>query len=405
MAKIVVLGGCGQVGSYAVRTLASMDDVSEVVVADIALDRAQALAAEIGSGKVKSLRVDALDPESVRAAIRGCRVVLNCTGPFYKFVPTILRTVIQEKIDYVDVCDDVDVTLEILGWDADAKRAGITALIGMGSSPGITNLMARYAADHLLDEVEAVDIFHAHGGEPVEGEGVIGHRLHCMSIEIPMFLDGELKHVSFFREDGVALRQKVDFYRLGKAIQVYPYPHPEQVTIPRYIPARRVTNKGTVLPDRYFELIAGLCEAGLTRREPLDVKGHPVSPYDFAVAYILRERERILKETRFGKQRGCVKVVVEGKKAGKPLSFVFSIASESQALGEGTGIPAALGALLMARGKVSGKGVLPPEGCVNPADFLDLVGSVLKPQAGGKSFEGVLVESIDDQGRVQTMQM
>jgi saccharopine dehydrogenase (NAD+, L-lysine forming) len=405
MSKIVVLGGCGQVGSFAVRTLAAMEGISGVVVGDIALDKAQALAAQIGSRKVTSLHVDALDPESVRKAITGSDVVLNCTGPFYKFVPTILRTVIQEKINYVDVCDDVDVTLEILGWDADAKAAGITALIGMGSSPGVTNLMARYAADQLLDEVDAVDIFHAHGGEPVEGEGVIGHRLHCMSIDIPMFLDGELKHVSFFREDGVALRQEVDFYRLGEKIRVYPYPHPEQVTIPRYIPARRVTNKGTVLPDKYFELIAQLCEAGLTSRTPLDVKGQSVSPYDFAVAYILRERERILKETRFGQQRGCVKVVVEGKKAGKKHTFVFSIASESQALGEGTGVPAALGAVLMAQGKISVKGVVPPEGCVNPVDFLGLIGQVLKPDASGKSFEGVLVESIDAQGRVEKMKM
>jgi len=63
------------------------------------------------------------------------------------------------------------VTLEILGGHEDARRAGITALIGMGSLAGVTNLMARYAADHLLDEVEAVDIFHAHGGEPWKRRG------------------------------------------------------------------------------------------------------------------------------------------------------------------------------------------------------------------------------------------
>jgi len=406
MAKIVVLGGCGQVGSYAVRTLASFDEFSRVVVGDIDADKARALAAEIGLAKVEPCRVDALDPESIRAAIRGADLVLNCTGPFYKFVRTVLGTVIAEKIDYCDVCDDVDVTLDILEMDQEAKQAGITALIGMGSSPGITNLMAKFAADHLLDEVEAIDIFHAHGGEPQEGEGVIGHRLHCMSIDIPMFLDGELKHVSFFRRDGIALREKVNFHLLGKRkIRVYPYPHPEQVTLPRFIPTRRVTNKGTVLPDQYFELIMDLCRAGLTGRDPLEVKGRTVTPYDFAVAYILRERERILRETRFGVQRGCVKVVVEGKKAGGPHRYVFSIASQNQALGEGTGIPAALGATLMIQGKANGKGVLPPEGCLDPADFLSLVKRVLKPGAGGRSFEGVLVESIDAEGKIEEIRI
>jgi saccharopine dehydrogenase (NAD+, L-lysine-forming) len=226
-----------------------------------------------------------------------------------------------------------------------------------------------------------------------------------MSIDIPMFLNGRLEHVSFFREDGIALRQEVDFYRIGKGIRVYPYPHPEQVTLPRYIPARRVTNKGTVLPDRYFELIMDLCRLGFTSREGVSVKGHPVAPRDFAVAYIVRERERILRETNFGVQRGCVKVVVQGKKAGKPHTFVFSIASENQALGEGTGIPAALGAILVIQGKVKGKGVLPPEGSIDPSDFLGLIKRVLKPDASGKSFEGVLVESVDEAGKVEELRI
>ena len=92
----------------------------------------------------------------------------------------------------------------------------------MGSSPGATNLLAKFAADHLLDETDAIDIFHAHGGEPIEGEGVIGHRFHCMRIDIPMFLDGELRHVKFFKKDGRALRRTFDFPALGNDIKVYP---------------------------------------------------------------------------------------------------------------------------------------------------------------------------------------
>ena len=403
MARITVLGGCGTVGSFAVKTLASLDAFSEVVIGDIDAQKAGRLASSIGSKKVSAQRVDALNPESIHKSIQGCDVVLNCTGPFYKFVPTILRAVIEAAINYVDVCDDVDVTRDILDMDNAAKRAGITALIGMGSSPGITNLMAKFAADQLLDEVDSIDIFHAHGGEPTEGEGVIAHRLHCMSIDIPMFLDGQLRYVKFFDPEGIALQEEVDFYRLGNKIRVYPYPHPEQVTIPNHIKVRRVTNKGTVLPDQYYELIKDLCKLGLASKEPLDVKGQKLTPYDFAIAYILAQREKILKQTRFGAQRGCVKVVVAGKKKGRPHQFVFSIASQTQALGEGTGVPAAIGAVLMHQGKIKGKGVLPPEGCVNPADFLDLIRKVLKPEKEGKSFEGVMVESIDEAGNVEKL--
>jgi len=408
MSTAVVLGGCGAVGSVAVKTLAGQDLFSKIIIGDINAARGAELVSECGPGKASFTRIDAEDGESLRRCISGTDLVVNCIGPFYKTVKRILQVVIEEKINYVDVCDDVDVTLEILGMDAAAKNAGITALIGMGSSPGATNLLARFAADNLLDETEAVDIFHAHGGEPVEGEGVIGHRFHCMQIDIPMFLDGELKYVRFFEPEGKALRRTFDFPALGNGIRVYPYPHPEQVTLPKYIKLKQVTNRGTVLPDEYYSLTKDLCRLGLSDRTPVQVKGQTVIPCEFAMAYIIRERERILAETGFGRQRGCCSVVVRGKKNGEDIEYRFHMASRSQALGEGTGIPAAIGAMLMAQGKITEKGVFPPEGCVDPNDFIALVSTVMaadKDKEGNEAFTGVLVEKIDAAGNVKTLKI
>lgn len=408
MSTVVVLGGCGAVGSVAVKTLAGQDVFSRIIIGDMNEKRATEIIAACCPEKVAFTRLDAEQPESIRKAVSGAGLVVNCIGPFYKTVKKILQIVIEEKINYVDVCDDVDVTLEILSMDGAAKAAGITALIGMGSSPGATNLLARFAADNLLDETEAVDIFHAHGGEPIEGEGVIGHRFHCMRIDIPMFLDGELKYVKFFEPEGKALRRTFDFPALGNGIRVYPYPHPEQVTLPKYIALKQVTNRGTVLPDEYYSLTKDLCRLGLSDRTPVQVKGQTVVPYDFAMAYIIRERERILAETNFGRQRGCCSVVVRGKKDGENIEYRFHMASRSQALGEGTGIPAAIGAMLMARGKITEKGVFPPEGCVNPNDFIDLVSRVMatdKKTGDKESFTGVLVEKVDAAGNVVTLEM
>ena len=404
MPKVIVLGGAGAVGRVAARTLAMHDAFDHVVLGDIDTARAEEVARGLGPD-VSVVHVDAGDRASVRAAIEGCDVVLNCTGPFYKFVQATLEAVIDAGIDYVDVCDDVDVTLDILELDAAAKVAGVTALIGMGSSPGVTNLLARFAAESLLDETEAIDIYHAHGGEPFEGEGVIAHRFHCMSIDVPMFLDGELRYVKFFEPEGVALRERVDFHGLGDGVLVYPYPHPEQVTLPKHLKLRRVTNKGTVLPDTYYDLIRDLCHLGMTGREPLDVRGQAVTPYDFAIAFILRERERILKETAFGSQRGCVKVVASGSKGGAAQTFVFSMSSQDQALGEGTGVPAAMGTILMARGKVQGPGVMPPEACVKPLDFLGLMRPIIELSQKGRSFDGLVVERFDAEGNVKRIEM
>lgn len=402
MSRVTVLGGCGAVGSVAARTLAKNPEFSEVVVADHNIKKARAIAGKLRGKKVTAVQFNALDEASVKKAVRGSDVVLNCVGPFYSTVKPILTAVIKSGIDYVDVCDDVDVTVDILKMDRAAKKAGVTAVIGMGSSPGVTNLLGKLAADQLLDETDSIDIFHTHGGEPVEGEGVIGHRFHCMSIDIPMYMDGRLQYVKYFEPSGIALRETFNFPLLGE-IPLFPYPHPEQVTMPKYIKCRRVTNKGSVLPIEYYTLTGELCRLGLASVKPVDVKGVKVKPYDFAIAYILRERERILKETRFGRQRGCLSVVAKGKKGGKYREYRFHMASRSQALGEGTGIPAALGAILMNRGKIASKGVLPPEACINPSEFVAMVPEVfnIKKAAGGTdAFSGFLVESVDETGAV-----
>ena len=396
MHKVIVLGGCGAVGSVAVRTLTQMGEWSEIRIGDINLSQAQQNASELGDDRLQAVHVDAMDRASVTDAIAGCDIVLNCVGPFYKSVKTILGAVLDAGINYVDVCDDVDVTLEILDWDQRAKQSGTLALIGMGASPGTTNLFAKYVADNFLDECESVDIFHTHGGEPVEGPGVIGHRFHCMSIPIPMFLDGQLKYVEYFEEDGIALRQTFDFPMVGKDIPIFPYPHPEQVTLPRYMDLKQVTNKGSVLPLDYYLLTAEACKLGLASREPVDVQGHSVAPYDFAIAFLINERERILKEQNFGSQCGCMSVVVKGIKDGEAIEYRMHIASESAGLGDGTGIPAAIGTTLLSQGSIAATGVLPPEACVDPGQYIAAALSL--PQIGSTS--SISIEQVRADGTV-----
>jgi len=406
MNKVVVLGGCGAVGSVAVRTLARFSGFESIVIGDMNEARAKEIAHEAGP-KVSFVAVDASDPAGVRTAIAGAKIVLNCVGPFYKTVKTILTTVIDAGIDYVDICDDVDVTLDILNLHETAKTAGITALIGMGASPGATNLLAKLIIENQLDEADSVDIFHCHGGEPTEGPGVIGHRFHCMSIDIPMFLDGKLQYVKYFEPDGIALRQSFDFPILGPT-PIYPYPHPEQVTLPRFLKLRQVTNKGSVLPIDYYHLTGEMCRLGLSSREPLEVNGQPIIPYDFAVAFLIRERDRLLKEGQFGSQRGCMSVIVKGRKEGAAREIRVHMFSGESGLGDGTGIPAAIGVMLMEQGKIKTKGVLPPEGCVDTGDFMALALSVMSESAkdrGGKRSASLVFETIKADGSVSRVEM
>jgi saccharopine dehydrogenase (NAD+, L-lysine-forming) len=97
-------------------------------------------------------------------------------------------------------------------------------------------------------------------------------------------------------------------------------------------------------------------------------------------------------------------VIARGKKDGKDREYRFHMGSRSQALGEGTGLPAAGGTLLLAQGKIARKGVFPPEGGINPLDFLEIIPSIMKlddRKEGGESFGGVIVEEVDETGKVK----
>jgi saccharopine dehydrogenase (NAD+, L-lysine-forming) len=100
---------------------------------------------------------------------------------------------------------------------------------------------------------------------------------------------------------------------------------------------------------------------------------------------------------------GCLKIVVKGYKESDSNTYVFSMSSRGQGMGEGTGIPAAIGAIIMATGKIKEKGVLPPEACVNPMDLLELAKTSVKA-SGGKGFP-IVIEHIDKDGKSQTVNL
>ena len=403
MSKVTILGGSGAVGSIATETLASSGVFSEITVADINFAAARKLVGKLKGAKLSVAELDAENPHSIRRAIGGSAVVLNCVGPFYKHGPTIMKAVIEAKINYVDVCDDFDATEKLLAMDDKAKKAGVSALIGMGSSPGVANVLVRFCADSLLDQVEAVDIYHAHGGEKIEGAAVVKHRIHSMKVDIPMFLDGKFTTVNLFEDSGKALEEETEFKDVG-TYSVYGYPHPETITLPKYLKGvKRVTNLGLVLPPAYAELIKGMVRLDITDEKPIEVQGHKVIPLEFAVAYILSQREKLMKEAGINQPMGCLKIVVKGYKDGGKNTYIFSMSSRGQGMGEGTGIPAAIGAILMGTGKITEKGVLPPEACVNPMDLLELAKTKVKT-AGGKGFP-IAIEHIDKDGKSQNINL
>jgi saccharopine dehydrogenase (NAD+, L-lysine-forming) len=385
MGAVVVLGGAGGVGRVAVEALTLIDSVDQVVVADFdGAAAAQVVAALGGGDRIRSVAVDVTDRAALVDLLRGADVVLNCVGPFYKFAAPTLRAAIEAGVGYVDICDDLDATKALLELDAEARAAGVTALIGMGNSPGLANIFVKLCAEQLLDEVTSAEIMHIHGGEPTEGAAVLKHRIHAMVNDVPLFVDGEMIAVRQLEESGERFVHVEDFPDLGP-FPVYPYPHPETITLPRAFPSlRKATNLGVVYPLAYFQMTQDLVRVGLGGYEPIAAGGVEVAPVDVAVALLQQERPRLLAEAGVTEPGGCLRVVVGGTKDGEAHTYVCSLSSAGAGAGEGTGIPAALGAALHQRGELEGgPGVHAPEGAVPVAALLDLAGQVVAKMSIG----------------------
>src|SRR5689334_15764691 len=152
--RIIVLGGCGFMGSEVTRDLATTSDFDEIVIADADLDRARALAMELGGDRVRAISADAANEAGLIETLRGFDVVANCTT--YHFGLVASRAAIQAGVNYLDLGGLFN-TPRQLELDEIARRAGVTLCLGCGATPGVTNLMARRAADQ-MDQVDEVHI-------------------------------------------------------------------------------------------------------------------------------------------------------------------------------------------------------------------------------------------------------
>lgn len=393
MSRVVVLGGCGGIGGVATRCLVADPAFDEVVVADVRADEAVALATSFGAPGVRGAAVDATSPAALRAVLAGADLAVSCIGPFYRFGAPVLAAAIDAGVDLVDVCDDLDATRAQLALDDAARAAGVCAVIGMGNSPGLANLFARFAVDDLLDETLAVDILHVHGGEPTEGPAVIKHRIHAMVDDVPLFVDGAFRSVRLLEASGQAFVEATDFPAVGR-VPCFPYPHPETITMPVHFPGlRRATNRGVVVPFPYFEHTMDVVRRGLAQHpEPAE------ATIDGWVDAILAERPRFLAEAGLDRPCGCLKVVVEGRRGGEEHTYVFSISSTGAGAGEGTGIPAAMGAALLATTGIRRPGVHPPEAIIPPLALFARAASALEHVDLGGGASGDIPIRIDHLG-------
>ncbi len=360
--NILVLGA-GGMGSVTARTVAEFPFVESVIIADLNVSFARQTAALIGA-KATSAQVDVTDADSLRALCNRADLILNTVGPFYRFGVPVLQAAIHTGTHYADINDDWQPTLDMLALNDAAQQAGITAIIGLGASPGISNMLALEVArrldtvDTLLtgwDTVEAMDDPAALDATP---SAALIHWLGQISGKIRLHMDGK-------QTEATPLAEYAFHYPgYGEAI-VWTVGHPEPITLPRRVPVRFSANVMTGNRDmmRLLQAIAAHIDSGALTLE--------AAAQEF-LNEVMRSADEPLVVT--GARLPSLFAIGFGQKDGQPLTVAATVkALPDGGMGGSTGVPLALAAALLHRGDFNKAGVFPPEDIIAPGDFFNLL--------------------------------
>ncbi|MBP6942005.1 MAG: saccharopine dehydrogenase NADP-binding domain-containing protein [Syntrophorhabdaceae bacterium] len=358
--RALVVGGTGGMGQGVARDLIKQEQIKNVILGDINTDPNRVQEKLRASEKVSLVKIDVNDHGAMVKAISDVNVVVNCAGPFYKTAVAVARAAVEAKVNYIDICDDYE-AVPILFSSADidkaAKEAGITVLTGMGSDPGTNNVLVKWYASQ-MDRVDEIHLFWVVSIAELAG-AAWDHSLHMVTGKIPQYLDGKLEYV----EGGTGEETAEFLPPLGTCVVRY-VGHPQPITIPRYIEGvKKVVIKGALIPLWVDELIKEQKETGFLGTEAVEIKGTKVVPYDLT----LRLWDTIPKNRDNGPAASGLKVIVKGERQGKGVTYTADIVGR---MAPGTGLPASIAALMMFAGDVKVKGVVAPEGCIDPEKFL-----------------------------------
>jgi len=370
--RIVVLGGAGIIGRAIGRDLASDRLVRELVIADLDLEGAQKAAASFGRPGVTAIRVDVTDHAALVRLLEGAGAVVNAVQ--YSFNLAVMAACLDARVPYIDLGGLFHTTRRQLELDSRFKSAGILAVLGLGSCPGIANVQARVLAD-TFETVDSIRIYN--GATPDQGDSLAwAYSIETIFDEITLpavvFRDGEFKDAPALGEEEV--------YRFQEPIgatKVHLSLHSEVATLPLTYAAKKIQEcffkisffgySETALRQLQF-----LAQLGLASTETVAVRGHEVRPRDVLVE-VLKRSPRSERTRSIGFKD--IVTEVRGRRDGVDVAGKVETTAyphKEWGLSGGTLLvasPPAIVARWLAQGKVKAAGVLPPERAVEAGPF------------------------------------
>ena len=371
--KILALGGSGGMGRFAVHSLIKHPQVESILVADLNESAAKKFASNL-SEKTSGIGIDVTDKEALERAMNDVDVVINTTGPFFKLAVPILEAAIETKTHYLDICDDWEPTEKMFLLNDKAKASGITAIIGLGASPGITNMLGLIAMKE-LDQVSKVytgwDMSSAQPEEESSQTGVNAAMIHGIEQiigKVKVFSSGAYKMVRPLEE------VTVDYPQLG-TYKANIFGHPEAISFPHHYP--EIKESLNLMHSNDDSLVSVL----KLIRFFIEIK--LLSKNMAAKILTWLERTQSPDTEKAGVEMlPSVYGYAEGIKDGQKMSVATTFHTEENiddlSMGEGTSYPLACGVKMLADGVINQTGVHAPEsGIISPDLFFDYLSKEL----------------------------
>jgi lysine 6-dehydrogenase len=340
--RVAVLGAAGTIAPAIVRDLAASEEISSILLLDLEAERAAAVAAEHGGGIAEASGADARS--GLAAEIESCAVLVNSAS--YRVNLDAMRACLQAGCHYLDLGGLYHVTGEQLSLGREFERADLLAVLGIGSSPGKTNLMAARAVEE-LGGAETIDVSAAGRDlDPPPGLS-LPYALETLIDELtlpPVVLREERPvEIEPLSEGG-----EVDFGEpIGPAPTIYTL-HSELRTFGESFGCREASFRLSLAED----LLERLRElAGATEDEVRSAGRDAGKPSPRTVAVHLVEASRSGRTAR-------IRAVTGPNEGWRLGGGIISTAS-----------PAAAAVRLLARGRIKARGALPPERCLDPGEM------------------------------------
>ena len=371
--KFVVIGA-GMMGCATVFDLAHSEPVKEVLVADFNLARARAVVRQFGGGKAKAVHADVRNVPALTKLLAKYEAVLNCTQYYWNL--KVMEAALAARIHYLDLGGLFYTTRKQLKLDSEFRRIGKLAILGIGSAPGIANVMARFLADR-LDRIQFVGVYNgSRDFQSYPDALTFGFSIATILDELtipPMhFVKGR-----FELEERFSGAEPMTFPEpIGKLVMRHSI-HSEVATLPFSFRSKGIQEASFKInyDPKLIEVTQLLAGIGLLEQKPVTVAGKQVSPRAL-LEHLLKLRPPFNKAP---KDVETIRVIVRGIKGVRTQTVSLDATTRYtskpalSAVARDTGFPISIAGQMISSGAITAVGVQAPETAIPPREFLERI--------------------------------